>query len=193
MADYINKVIVNGEVKVDLTTDDITVDKLAKGIKAHDKTGAPIIGTNTFDSDTSTDTATAAEVLLGKTAHAKGAPVTGTMPNNGAVALNIVSKASVIVPAGYHDGSGTAKISDTEAAKLIPANIREGITVLGIVGEMSGSEGMKPQTKSVTPTFSEQEILPDEPNNCLSSVTVAAIPVSVVENEYGGNTLTIGG
>ncbi len=53
MADkYINKVIIGNDVKLDLTADDITADKLAKGIKAHDKSGAPIVGTSTFDSDT---------------------------------------------------------------------------------------------------------------------------------------------
>ena len=61
MADkYINKVIIGNDVKLDLTADDITADKLAKGIKAHDKSGAPIVGTSTFDSDTSGDNAVAA-------------------------------------------------------------------------------------------------------------------------------------
>lgn len=36
------------------------------------------------------------------------------------------------------------------------------------------------------------EILPDEGFNCLSSVTVNAIPVSETDNETGGVTLTIG-
>ena len=70
---YVNKVIVGEEVKLDLTQDDITADKLAKGIKAHDKSGAPIVGTNTYDADTSDATATAAEILSGKTAYKGGA------------------------------------------------------------------------------------------------------------------------
>lgn len=194
MADkYINKVIIGNDVKLDLTADDITADKLAKGIKAHDKSGAPIVGTSTFDSDTSGDTAVAAEILLGKTAHAKGAKLVGTMPNQGGKTLDITDKAaSVSIPMGFHDGSGKAQIAEAEAAKLIPANIREGITVLGVLGTMSGSEGMKPQAKNATPTFAQQEILPDEGYNCLSSVTVAAIPVSYTDNEQGGQTLKVG-
>lgn len=39
---YVNKVIIGKEVKLDLTADSVTPDKLAKGITAHDKTGAPI-------------------------------------------------------------------------------------------------------------------------------------------------------
>lgn len=190
---YVNKVIIGDEVKIDLTGDDITAEKLAKGIKAHDKSGAPIVGTCPFDTDTSEATATAAEVLNGKTFGAGGEVKTGSMPNQGGKTLEVTEKgAAVTIPAGYHDGSGKAKIASTEEAKLIPANIREGITVLGVVGTMSGSEGMKPQAKSVTPSFSSQEVLPDSDYNCLSSVTVAAIPVSYTDNAQGGQTLKVG-
>ena len=190
---YVNKVIIGSEVKLDLTQDDITPDKLAAGIKAHDKSGAPIVGTSTFDADTSDANAVAAELLKDKTAYVNGVKVTGTMPNNGAKTLNIVNKSTpVTIPTGFHDGSGKAQIAADEQAKLIPTNIREGITVLGVTGTMSGSEGMKPQAKNVTPTFAQQEVLPDEGYNCLSSVTVAAIPVTYTDNEQGGQTLKVG-
>ena len=190
---YVNKVIIGSEVKLDLTQDDITPDKLAAGIKAHDKSGAPIVGSSTFDADTSDANAVAAELLKDKTAYVNGVKVTGTMPNNGAKTLNIVNKSTpVTIPTGFHDGSGKAQIAADEQAKLIPTNIREGITVLGVTGTMSGSEGMKPQAKNVTPTFAQQEVLPDEGYNCLSSVTVAAIPVTYTDNEQGGQTLKVG-
>ena len=190
---YVNKVIIGSEVKLDLTQDDITPDKLAAGIKAHDKSGAPIVGSSTFDADTSDANAVAAELLKDKTAYVNGVKVTGTMPNNGAKTLNIVNKSTpVTIPTGFHDGSGKAQIDPPEAAKLIPTTIRDGITVLGVIGTMSGSEGMKPQAKNVTPTFAQQEVLPDEEYNCLSSVTVAAIPVTYTDNEQGGQTLKVG-
>ena len=190
---YVNKVIIGSEVKLDLTQDDITPDKLAAGIKAHDKSGAPIVGSSTFDADTSDANAVAAELLKEKTAYVNGVKVTGTMPNNGAKTLDITNKSTpVTIPTGFHDGSGKAQIAADEQAKLIPTNIRKGITVLGVTGTMSGSEGMKPQAKNVTPTFAQQEVLPDEGYNCLSSVTVAAIPVTYTDNEQGGQTLKVG-
>ena len=190
---YVNKVIIGSEVKLDLTQDDITPDKLAAGIEAHDKSGAPVVGTSTFDADTSDANAVAAELLKDKTAYVNGVKVTGTMPNNGAKTLDITNKSTpVTIPMGFHDGSGKAQIAADEQAKLIPKNIREGITVLGVTGTMSGSEGMQPQAKNVTPTFAQQEVLPDEGYNCLSSVTVAAIPVTYTDNEQGGQTLKVG-
>ena len=39
----------------------------------------------------------------------------------------------------------------------------------------------------------QQVVLPDKAYNCLSQVTVAAIPATYVDNAAGGQTLTIGG
>lgn len=60
----VNKVIYGGDVLIDLTGDSVSADKVLKGITAHDKSGAKITGTCTFDSDTSEDTAAVAEILV---------------------------------------------------------------------------------------------------------------------------------
>lgn len=191
---YVSKVVFGGKTLVDLTADTITPDKLALGLTAHDKSGAPITGTSTLDSDTSDATAAVAEILIGKTAYARGAKITGTMPNNGAIDKTITTlPQQITVPQGYHDGSGKVYIDSAEAAKLIPANIRQGITVLGVEGTMSSTEGANPQAKTVTPTTSQQEILPDDGYNYLSSVTVKAIPYTEAANAAGGMTVTIAG
>ena len=190
---YNSKVIFNGEVLMDLTGDTVTPAQLLKGITAHGKDGAPITGTCDWDAATGDATAAAAEILSGKTAYVKGKKVTGTMPNRGAVAGKISTKAGAYtVPQGYHDGSGKVTIDSTEQAKLIPTNIRNGVTVLGVEGTMSGSEDMKSQSKSVIPKASAQTVLPDEDYNCLSQVEVAAIPYAVSDNTSGGKTVTIG-
>lgn len=188
----INKVIYGGDVLIDLTGDTVTADKLASGVTAHDASGATITGTNTYDADTQDATAAAAEILTGKTAYVRGKKITGTMKNNGGVKGTIATKSGTYtVPQGFHDGSGKVSIDATEQAKLIPANIREGVTVLGVEGTMSGTEGAKPQSKSVTPTTTAQSVLPDEGYNYLSEVTVAAIPYNESENSAGGKTVTI--
>lgn len=192
---YINKVIVNGETKMDLTSDTVDAAHLLTGYTAHDKSGAPITGACAFDSNTKDANATAPEILTGKTAYAKGSKVTGTMPNNGSVSGEISAlNTPYTVPAGYHDGAGKVQVSATEKAKIIPENIREGITILGVEGSMSGTEDAKAQSKEVTPTFENQVVTPDTGSgyNYLAQVTVKAIPVSETEGDNGGLTLTIG-
>lgn len=189
----ISKVVYGGKTLIDLTADDVTADKLLKGTKAHGADGESVVGTCTYDADTQDATATAAEILTGKTAYNKGQKVTGTMKNNGAVSGKISTKAGAYtVPQGYHDGSGKVQIDSTEQAKIIPANIRQGVTILGVEGTMSGTEGEKAQEKNVTPSTEAQTILPDDGYTCLSSVVVAAIPYVENDNSAGGKTVTIG-
>lgn len=191
---YINKVIYGGKILIDLTGDTVDPSKLLEGIKAHDKSGAEIEGTCTFDVDSTDATAVAAEILAGKTAYVSGNKLTGTMKNNGAVTKKINTKdEEITIPQGFHDGSGKVGIDETEKSKLIPNNIRTGITILGVKGTMSGSENMKPQAKTVTPSTVKQTILPDEEYNCLSQVEVEAIPYVEADNSAGGVTVTIAG
>ena len=189
---YINKLVVGNETKFDLTADTVAADKLLKDFTAHDKSGAPITGTCTYDADTQDATAAVAEILEGKTAYARGTKLTGTMPNKGAVSGTITDKTAYTIPMGFHDGSGTVSIDATELAKIIPANIKSGVSILGETGTYGGEE-VKAQTKSVTPTMSVQTVLPDEGFDYLSQVSVAAIPVTYSDNAAGGQTCTIGG
>lgn len=191
---YNSKVVLaSGEVLIDLTADTIDAAHLLDGVTAHDKSGAPITGTCTYDSDTSDDTAAASEILSGKTAHARGALLAGTMANRGAVTGTITEKAQeYTVPQGYHDGSGKVAIAAAEQAKIIADNIREGITILGVEGTMSGSEDVKAQARTATPTFSTQVITPEATYTHLSQVTIAPITVTYSDNSAGGKTVTIG-
>ena len=192
MANYINKLVVGNEVKFDLTSDTVTAEKLLNGFTAHDKSGAPITGTCTYDADTQDATVAVAEILEGKTAYARGAKLTGTMPNKGAVSGTIATKEAYTIPMGFHDGSGTVSIDATESAKIVAGNIKRGISILGVEGTYGG-EAARVQTKSVTPTMSAQTVLPDEGFDYLSQVEVAAIPVTYSDNSAGGQTCTIGG
>lgn len=189
----INKVVYGGKTLIDLTADTVTADKVLSGVTAHGKDGEAITGTCTFDVDSTDATAAVAEILASKTAYARGAKITGTMKNNGAVKGTIKTLTeSYTIAQGYHDGSGSVVIDSTEQAKLVAKNIREGITILGVKGAMSGSEGMKPQAKTVIPSSSQQTVLPDSTYNCLSQVVVEKIPYAESENSAGGTTVTIG-
>lgn len=193
-ANTINKVIFGGNTLIDLTGDTVTAADVQRGVTFHLPSGATGTGTCDYDVDSSDCTAVVAEVLATKTFAKGGQVLTGTMPNRGAVTGTISSKTAYTIPQGYHDGSGTVSLDSTSASNLIADNIRQGITILGIEGEMTGTEDVNAQAKTVTPTTSQQVITPDSPSyNYLSQVTVNAITYTETANAAGGYTATIAG
>lgn len=187
-----NQVIYGEQVLIDLTTDTVDPAHLLSGKTAHDKSGEVITGTCTYDADTSDATADAADILAGKNAYVKGVKVSGAMQDKGAISGTIAAKdGEYTVPEGYHNGSGRVSISATEQAKIIPGNIKSGVTILGVSGSYSGA-AIQAQEKDVTPSTSQQIIQPDTGFDYLSKVTVAAIPYSEAANDAGGTTVTIG-
>ena len=192
---YVNKVIYGGDTLIDLTQDDVTRASVANGIKFHLPSGEATTGTNTYDADTSDATAVAAEILSGKTAYKAGQELTGTMPNRGSQTGSITTKAgTVTIQQGYHDGGGSVGIDSAEQAKLIATNIREGITILGVEGSMSGSEDMAATSATITPYTTSQTITPADLGNynAITQVNVSAIAYSESDNAAGGMTVTIG-
>lgn len=189
-----SKVIYAGQTLMDLTGDDVTVDKLLKGIKAHDSNGDPIVGECEYDVDSSEATAVAAEILKDRTAAVKGEIVKGTMPNNGAVAGKISTKdGEYTVSQGYHDGGGKVVIDPNAVTELKPENIREGRTVLGVTGTMTGNEAEKPQSsKTVDAPLNEDLIVgPDEGFTCLTEVVVKKVPYQEIDNTADGKGITV--
>lgn len=103
---YVNKLVVNGVTKLDLSGDTITADKLASGYTAHDASGAPITGTGSVGKIIISDTqdanggtirtiSTADEIYLG----------TKTIDQNGTYSassdnLDGYSSVTVNVPSG---------------------------------------------------------------------------------------------
>lgn len=188
----INKVIYGGTTLIDLTGDTVDAAHLLYGYTAHAKSGSSVTGECTYDADTSDATASQSEILNTKTAYVNGSKVTGNMTNNGAVTGTISTKAQqYTVPQGFHDGSGKVGISSTEQAKIIAENIRQGITILGVEGSMSGTEDVTAESVIVTPSTTSQSITPSTGYNYISDITVNAIPYAETANTYG-TTVTIG-
>lgn len=190
----INKVVYGSTVLIDLTADTVTANKILTSYTAHDASGAIITGTCDYDVNSQDATVKVAEILDGKTAYARGTKLTGTMPNNGAKSLTISTvDDELAIPQGYHDGSGKVSILSTEKAKIIAANIKQGITILGVTGTLEPSSEVTAHAKTVTPATTAQTVLPDSGYDYLSQVTVNAIPYVETENSAGGITVTIAG
>ena len=178
----INKVIYGGNTLIDLTSDTLTTsDQLLNGVKAHDRTGTVITGSCAYDANTSDATATAAEILSTKTAYVSGNKITGSMPNRGAIDATISSLTPYTVQNGYHDGSGTVSVDSTN---ISAGNIKSGVTILGIEGTYTG-ESITTQSKTVTPSASQQVITADAGYDYLAQVTVNAVPYVESANTYG--------
>ena len=101
--------------------------------------------------------------------------------DNGAANGSISEKdQSYTIAKGYHNGGGKVQIAQQEKEKLLPENIKSGVSLLGVVGNFNGG-GAKLQTKTATPTKAQQTISPDEGYDGLSAVTVEAIPANYAD------------
>lgn len=140
----VSKINYGPRTVMDLSKDTVTASKLLKGVTAHDKNGDQITGTyeagtSGGGTDTSDATAVASNILEEKTAYIASGKITGTMTNRGATAGTISKKTGAyIIPEGYHNGDGSVTIAEAERDKIIPGNIKRGISILGVSGTYTG-------------------------------------------------------
>lgn len=185
-----NKIIYDGNVLIDLTSDTVSTSNLLKNQTAHDRTGAVITGQCTYDSDTTDATATQNEILATKTAYVNKTKITGNMTNNGSVVGTISTKTQqYTIPQGFHDGGGKVSIDATEQAKIIDSNIKSGVEILGVTGTYAGQTATA-ESKTVTPDATGFTVLPTGADY-LSQVVVNPIPYQTSSNTYG-TTVSIG-
>ena len=191
--EFTSKVMLSdGTTVMDLTQDDVRPEYVQKDIWFHDKTGERKKGTSTKTVDASGATAERIEVLDGRTFGKGDEMQSGSMPDNRGKDVIITTKDGTPIPYGCYDQSGKARLSDEDLAKLIPGNIKEGVTILGVEGNF-GTDDFSAISKEIAPTFEEQTFNPaDDGVSFYSSVKVNAIKVTKQDNEFGGVTVTIG-
>ena len=115
------------------------------------------------------------------------------MPNNGAANVTVTGTSGTSIPAGYYDGSGKAVIDSTSASALTANNIRQGVTILGVLGSLSPEDDLTVGPVTATPTSSSQTITAASQNlDYITQVTVNAIPYVETDNAQGGKSVTIG-
>ena len=110
-----------GKVTITLETKTVTPTKSVQDItpsegKLLSKVTVAAIPDNYID--TNDADATAAHILLDKTAYVQGSKVKGTMPNNGSASKSIdgITTTSATIPAGYTSGGTVSLTGDIEEA-----------------------------------------------------------------------------
>lgn len=190
---YVNQVVYDGNTLIDLTTDTAVATDVLSGKYFHLASGQRVQGSCTYDSNTTDADATASEILYGKTAYVNTNKITGSMTNNGSNNVTITSVSGASIPAGYYNGSGKAVLDSTSASNLTAANIRQGITILGVEGELSPTSELTVGAATATPASSQQVITAASLDyDYITQVTVYAIPYTETDNAQGGKTVVIG-
>jgi len=186
----VSKMICFGQTQFDLTGDTVGKETLLRGKTAHGADGELITGECDFDVDSSHATAGADQLLAGKTAAVKGVLIAGTMPDCGAVVGTVAQKSDrYSIPRGYHNGQGSVGLNEADQNVLIPENLREGVSCLGVTGtlrEGSGSD-LSAVPGRVFLNFSGVEEMTVTPNEgeAFSSISIprpeALLPENIVK------------
>lgn len=139
----------------------------------------------------------ASDLRAGLIAYGRYGQVTGTMQDLAATTYTPGTTNQTIAAGKYIAGTQTI-LGDSD---LVAGNIKSGVTIFGVTGSYAGGTASL-QTKSVTPTKSNQTITPDSGYDGLSSVTVNAIPSqyitttdanAVADNILNGKTAYVNG
>lgn len=203
-----NQVIVNGETILDLTADTVAADKLAKGVTAHDKSGAQIVGALVAAGiDTSDADATANDIAKDKTAYVNGEKITGTLKKPGFSTAEVdyfVASGTITIPyvrTTTHTTSdgifrttddvilavaaskyGDASASDVAKGKTFTS--KNGVKIEGTYEPPSTEPSL--QVKTVTPTAADQVVTADTNYDGLSQVTVSGDSNLIANNIKSG-------
>lgn len=129
-----------------------------------------------------------ADVLSGKKFSAgTNYNATGTMPNNGAVAIT-PSTANQTIPQGYHNGSGVVEGD----LNLVASNIKSGVTIFDVAGnviEASGNAGAAQVLTGYSASNSSGGFSGSMPNRGSPTYTPGTSNQGISYGYYGGGTV----
>lgn len=90
--------------------------------------------------DTTGATVSANDLRKNVTAFGPNGSVSGNLDTITASTTELTSKSQeVTIPAGIHSGTGKVKLSAADQNALVSANIKSGVTVLGVQGGLSAA------------------------------------------------------
>lgn len=133
--------------------------------------------------DTSDADALAQDILINKTAYVNNIKITGTMLNQGELTI-IPSISEQQKEAGYYSNILIKAVTNEIDSNIVAENIKQGITILDIVGNVIELKG---QTKTITPTTEEQIIEPEEDYNALTQITIEGVTNTIDSNIIAEN------
>lgn len=144
----VNKLVINEEVKLDLSGDTVQPDKLLAGETAHDKAGEPITGTlasvaqatPVFQSSIIQESGSSYFQLQATATQQAGVVPTGTksavykIPANSALVSSVPGTTRrLALNKGHYT---TSDLYIAGEANLLPANIRAGVSMFGVWGKL---------------------------------------------------------
>lgn len=150
----ISKVQFDGNNLINLESDTVTASHLETGYTAHDATGAIITGTLVkgitpagsinITQDGTYDVTDKASAVVS---------VSGQTPTPSYDTPSIYVSSAGVVTATANGKSSTHTLSSSDDADFIAANIKEGVTLFGVLGTLSGGGGGLPWTAAAITSF----------------------------------------